>query len=240
MYRNHTIAIILPAKNEESALPAVIKDIPTEIDRIIIVDNGSTDKTSSVAKKLGAEVVREPKKGYGIACLAGLAILQNNPPDIVAFADADGSDDLSRLNALLDILIKDNEDLVIEQRIALDTQALSRQQRFGNWLATKLIYMLWHFRYNDLGPMRVIKWEPLNQLNMQDKNYGWTIEMQIRALKSGLRVKEHPLPYKKRIAGQSKISRTMSGTLKAGIKIIWTIFREFLRRDKAYCATRSF
>jgi glycosyltransferase involved in cell wall biosynthesis len=226
MYENHNIALILPAKNEASALPIVMKDIPAEIDRIIIVDNGSTDKTSQVAKNLGAEVVQEPKTGYGKACLRGLSTLEANPPDIVAFADADGSDDIARLGKLIQPIACGQADLVLEKRVPFEPGVFSVQQRFGNWLATSLVRLFWRHSFADLGPMRAIRWVDLQALNMKDQNFGWTIEMQIKALKRGFRITEYPLPYKKRAAGRSKVSRTLSGSFRAGTKILWIIVRE--------------
>lgn len=222
------IALILPAKNEEETLPSVLQNVPDIISQVIVVDNGSTDQTTSVAKRNGAKVIYEPIAGYGRACLAGIRFLSSNPPDIVAFADADGSDDISKIEELIKPIINGSADFVLEIRIPESKKALSLQQRIGNRLATYLIRLFWKFRYHDLGPMRAIKWESLLKLNMDDKNYGWTIEMQIRAIKHNLRIIEVPLPYYKRSSGESKISKTISGTFKAGAKILWIVFREAL------------
>ncbi len=228
MYFGKTVAMLLPARNEEEALPVVLKSIPVEIDRVLVLDNGSTDNTSALARAAGAEVIFEPVAGYGRACLAGLKELAKGPVDIVVFMDADGSDDISCLSLLLAPLIQDKADFVLAQRIPQEKAALSWQQRGGNLLATVLIRLVWGHRYHDLGPMRAITWEGLKRLDMQDRDYGWTVEMQIRALKAGLRILEYPTPYHKRSAGRSKISRTVTGTLKAGGKILWVIGREAL------------
>jgi hypothetical protein len=226
MFAENTITLLLPARNEAQALSFVLKQVPDEVDYIIVVDNGSVDNTVQVAKKHGAIVVSESKPGYGRACLTGIRALEEMPPDIVAFADADGSDDISRLHELLNPLVNEQLDLVLEKRIPVSSNALSCQQRFGNWLATTLIRLFWGHTFKDLGPMRVIRWKTLQDLKMRDQDFGWTVEMQIKAVKLGLRTKEVPLPYRKRSAGISKISRTISGTIRAGIKILWVIFRE--------------
>jgi len=216
----------MPARNEALALPYVFGEIPSEIDGVLIIDNGSTDGTASVAAQYGAKVVSEPVVGYGRACLAGIRALEENPPDIVAFADADGSDDLSRIPELVAPLISRHADFVLARRVPSESKALSIQQRFGNRFAVFLIRLLWGYSYTDLGPMRAITWASLKKLGMKDQSYGWTVEMQIRALKQGLQVMEHPIPYRRRVAGYSKVSRTISGSMKAGIKILSVIFRE--------------
>jgi glycosyltransferase involved in cell wall biosynthesis len=226
MYYGKTIALILPARNEALSLPSVLNAVPPEIDSVLVVDNGSIDNTASVARAFGATVVSEPAPGYGMACLAGIANLKIHPPNIVAFADADGSDNLTKLYELITPIAQGEADFVIEKRIPVEPQALSHQQRFGNWLAASLIRLFWGYSFSDLGPMRAIRWNSLSALNMSDQNFGWTVEMQIRALKSGLRIQEYPLPYRKRTAGRSKVSRTLRGSVKAGVKILWVIFRE--------------
>ncbi len=223
------IALIIPARNEELSLPGVLGNVPTEITRVVVVDNGSTDATAQVAAEYGARVVTEPVAGYGRACLSGLAFLRNDPPDIVAFVDADGSDELSRLPDLIAPVAAGEQDLVLGRRIPLDSAALSFQQRFGHLLATRLIRLFWKHRYRDLGPMRVIRWEDLERLAMTDQAFGWTVEMQVRALKHGLRILEIDVPYHKRTAGKSKISRTITGTVKAGSTILWVIGRELIQ-----------
>jgi len=228
------IALIIPARNEELSLPGVLGNVPPIISRIVVVDNGSIDGTARVAVACGAEVVFEPVAGYGRACLAGLAALADNPPEIVAFVDADGSDDLACLPVLLSPVASGEQDFVLGERVPVDRKALSLQQRFGHWLATGLIHLFWKHRYRDLGPMRVISWAALERLAMADENFGWTVEMQVRAIQQGLRIMEIRVPYHQRRAGKSKISRTVSGTLKAGYTILRVIGRELLagRRRK--------
>lgn len=220
------IALIIPARNEELALPGVLGSVPPEIARVVVVDNGSTDGTAQVAAHWGARVVGEPVPGYGRACLAGLAALGQNPPEIVAFVDGDGSDDLASLPALIAPVAVGARDFMVGRRVPVERAALSFQQRFGHWLATGLIRLFWRHRYRDLGPMRVIRWAELERLAMADQAFGWTVEMQVRAIKAGLRIEEIDVPYHRRSAGTSKISRTISGTVKAGSTILWVIGRE--------------
>lgn len=232
------VALIIPARNEELSLPIVLSRVPALVTRIVVVDNGSTDKTAAVARANGAEVVHEPVPGYGSACLAGIAALADNPPAMVAFADADGSDGVENLEALLEPLLNGHADLSLARRVTVASRAMSPQQRFGNWLATRLIRLIWGHDYQDLGPMRVITWQALRELDIRDRTFGWTVEMQIRAVKAGLRVNETPLPYYVRIAGQSKISRTLSGTVRAGAKILWVIGRELFRAERRLSARK--
>ena len=229
MSREPAVALIIPARDEELSLPTVLRRVPAGVTRVVVVDNGSADRTAEVALEHGAEVVRETRPGYGRACLAGMALLAANPPAIVAFADADGSDGVENLLALLPPLLRGEADLSLARRLPVANAALSPQQRCGNWLATRLIRLFWGHDYQDLGPMRAITWQALHELNMGDRTFGWTVEMQIRALKAGLRVVETPLPYHIRIAGKSKISRTLSGVVCAGTKILWVIGRELWR-----------
>ncbi len=226
MTDNPTIALIIPVRNEELALPGVLERVPAMITRIVVVDNGSSDGTARAAAAYGAQVVHEPVAGYGRACLAGLAALRDEPPDIVAFVDADGSDDLASLPVLLAPVVAGERDLVLGERVPVERAALSLQQRFGHWLATGLIRIFWGHRFRDLGPMRVIGRAALDRLQMADRDFGWTVEMQVRALQRRLRIEEIRVPYHRRRAGTSKISRTISGTFRAGTTILWVIGRE--------------
>jgi hypothetical protein len=213
----------------------VLGNVPPEITRVVVVDNGSTDGTALVAAQWGAHVVSEAVPGYGRACLAGLASLRQDPPDLVAFVDADGSDELSSLPGLIAPVVAGDQDFMLGRRVPIERAALSFQQRFGHWLATGLIRLFWQHRFRDLGPMRVIRWTDLERLAMADRAFGWTVEMQVRAVKQGLRIMEIDVPYHRRTAGTSKISRTISGTVKAGSTILWVIGREVvhgLQREK--------
>ncbi len=219
------ISVIIPALNEEESIGQVLNDLPGEIvEKVIVVDNGSNDNTVTVAKGLGASVVQEPLKGYGAACLRGISMLKQDT-DIVVFLDADYSDYPQDLHTVVKPIINDNADMVIGSRMSgvREKGALLPQAIFGNKLATLLIRLFWGFKYTDLGPFRAIKYRDLLALNMIDKNFGWTVEMQIKALKKGLRIVEVPVRYRKRI-GKSKITGTFSGTVRAGVKIIYTIF----------------
>jgi glycosyltransferase involved in cell wall biosynthesis len=226
MHHNSKISVIIPALNEEESIGLVLNDIPGEtVEEIIVVDNGSKDNTVAVAKKLGARVVLEPLKGYGAACLRGISML-NKDTDIVVFLDADYSDYPQDLHTVVKPIVYGKAAMVIGSRMsgAREKGALLPQAVFGNKLATFLIRLFWGFKYTDLGPFRAIKYKDLLALNMIDKNFGWTVEMQIKALKKGLRIMEVPVRYRKRI-GKSKITGTFSGTVRAGVKIIYTIFK---------------
>jgi len=230
------VAFIIPALNEEEALALMLDGLRAALDAaacadadIVVVDNGSRDATPEVARKHGARVVSEPRRGYGQACLAGIAGLSAGT-NIVVFLDADGSDDPKDLVRLI-VPVRDGKaDLVLGSRTAAarTSGAFTPQQAFGNWLATGLMRLLFGARYTDLGPFRVIRGEALERLQMRDTNFGWTIEMQIKAHRLGLRVLEIPVNYRKRIAGESKISGNRVGTLRAGWKILWTIAKHGL------------
>jgi glycosyltransferase involved in cell wall biosynthesis len=218
------VAVIMPALNEEGAIGYVLQDIPRHcVDQVIVVDNGSTDRTAALAQAGGAVVIYEPKQGYGAACLAGLAALEPRT-EVVVFLDADYSDDAEEITALLSPILENRADLVIGSRtqFASARRALSWQQLWGNRLATTLIRWRFAYRFTDLGPFRAIRRTALDALEMNDRGYGWTVEMQIKALVAGLRVVEVPVRYRLRI-GHSKISGTVKGSVHAGAKILWTI-----------------
>lgn len=235
------IGIIIPARNEAAALPNVLPAIPPWIAEVIVVDTASTDGTPEVARSLGARVVVEPRRGYGRACLAGIAALSPEI-DTVLFMDADAADRPEDIVRLLAPIVAGEAELVIGARtLGVEPGALTPQQRFGNALACLLIRMVWGVRYTDLGPFRVIRRDALARLAMRDETWGWTVEMQVRAARLGLRVREVPVGYRRRI-GQSKISGTLSGTIRAGWKIFWVIGAEALdawRVARARRASRS-
>ncbi len=231
-----TVALIIPALDEEQSIAATLDELARAavpdrfvghvLAQVIVVDNGSVDRTAEVARRHGAQVVVEPRRGYGQACLAGLAAVR---PDagIVVFMDADGSDDPADLARLLEPIERGRADLVIGSRILGECEAhsLTLQQRLGNQLATHLLRMFHGARYTDLGPFRAIRRNALVRLTMRDTNFGWTIEMQLKALRAGLRVQEVPVSYRRRRAGRSKVSGSLRGGLLAGAKILWTILR---------------
>jgi glycosyltransferase involved in cell wall biosynthesis len=223
MRNKFRISVIIPAVDEELSIGKVIAEIPGWVDEIIVVDNGSEDKTADVAQSAGAKVLFEPRRGYGCACLTGIAKLDN--PDIVVFLDGDYSDYPGEMSSLVDPVINGSADLVIGSRVLGQAQegALSPQARFGNWLACKLIRLFWKIRFTDLGPFRAIRFSTLNELDMRDRNYGWTVEMQIKAAQRGQRALEVPVSYRKRI-GKSKVSGTVRGVVLAGTKILTLIF----------------
>jgi glycosyltransferase involved in cell wall biosynthesis len=211
--------------NEERSIGRVIGDIPGYVRWVIVADNGSTDGTARVAREHGAYVVSEPRRGYGYACLAGIASLPAEA-EVVAFMDADYSDYPAELSDLLSALVAHRADLVVGSRVLGQREkgSLTPQQRIGNWLSTRLIRQLYGYAYTDLGPFRALRAEALRQLDMQDCTYGWTVEMQVKALQHRMKVVEIPVRYRKRI-GKSKVSGTISGSVKAGAKILWTIGR---------------
>ncbi len=219
-----SICVIIPAFNEERAIGKVLDEIPAAVAAIIVVDNGSTDQTASVARQRGATVVHEPIRGYGRACLRGMAALGD--PDIVVFLDGDYSDFPQEMPSLYEPIAAGHADMVIGSRVLGERErgALLPQARFGNWLATRLIRWLYGVSFTDLGPFRAIDYGALRRLRMCDGDFGWTVEMQVKAARLGLRCAEVPVRYRKRI-GTSKISGTISGSLRAGHKILWTIFR---------------
>ena len=221
---------MIPALNEEGSVGKVLAAIPEPYRRrVILADNGSSDRTREVAAAAGATVVSEPRRGYGAACLRGLAELAKDPPRLVVFLDADYSDHPEEMPAVAGPILEGRADLVIGSRVIGEREAgaLTPQARFGNALATCLIRTIYGRRFTDLGPFRAVSWEALTRMRMADRDFGWTVEMQIKAAKLGLRSVEVPVSYRKRI-GKSKVSGTVSGTLRAGHKILWLIFREAL------------
>lgn len=221
------VAVVIPALDEERSLPLVLAEIPRPpVDDIVVVDNGSRDRTASLARAAGATVVLEPRTGYGRACLAGLAYLAASPPDIVVFLDADYSDRPRELPALIDPILSGRADLVIGSRVLgkCEPGALLPQARWGNWLATRLMQLLFGVRFTDLGPFRAARFQTLSQLDMRDTDYGWTAEMQAKAARVGARALEVPVSYHRRI-GRSKITGTAKGTVLAGFRILTTILR---------------
>ncbi|SNC64564.1 Glycosyltransferase involved in cell wall bisynthesis [Hymenobacter gelipurpurascens] len=225
------IDVIIPAFNEEQSIAKVLAEIPKELVReVLVVDNNSSDRTGAVAAAAGATVLREPRPGYGYACLAGMARCFGRPtaeqPDIIVFLDGDYSDFPADMTALVAPILRGEADMVIGSRALGEREAGSMlpQQIFGNWLATTLLRWFYGARFTDLGPFRAIRREALEQIGMQDTTYGWTVEMQLKAARLKLRHVEVPVRYRRRI-GTSKVSGTVQGTLGAGYKILWTIFR---------------
>ncbi len=222
------VSVIIPAFNEEKSIACVLKEIPMDIvDEVVVVNNASTDQTRSCAEKAGATVLDEPVMGYGRACLAGIDYLsrRKETPDIIVFMDADYSDYPEELPKLIEPITSDRVDMVIGSRALGERESgsMTPQQIFGNWLATRILKWKYNARFTDLGPFRAIRYDSLMELGMRDQNYGWTVEMQIRAAKNGLRFTEVPVRYRKRI-GFSKVSGTLKGTVMAGYKILWTLF----------------
>lgn len=222
------IKVIIPAYNEADSISHVINDIPSNVNEVIVVSNNSTDDTEFNAKKAGATVLTETNKGYGYACLKGMQYIseQNKKPDIIVFLDGDYSDYPEELNKIVAPIINDNIDFVIGARDKKlrEKGSMTVPQIFGNWLATTIMKLLFNAKFTDLGPFRAIKYNKLIALNMEDKTYGWTVEMQLKALKQNLTYTEIPVNYRNRI-GVSKVSGTLKGAIFAGIKILSWIFK---------------
>ena len=234
MYREKKVAVIIPALNEEISLPFVLTTIPHYVDRIIVCDNGSTDTTPLIVQRFERQDKRvigckEEIKGYGSTCLKAIELLRDE--DIVVFLDADFCDFPDLLHCLLDPIVSNSSDFVISNRYnpLLQYGALALSQKIGTRLAVFLIWLLWGFRYKDMGPFRAITLQKLLQLGMRDKGYGWTIEMQIKALQKGLNICQIDVPYRRRMGGKSKISGTVKGVILAGSRIIFLVFYHKLR-----------
>lgn len=225
------VDVIIPAFNEAQSIGLVLDDIPRDwVREVVVCNNASTDRTAEVARAHGATVLDEPRKGYGSACLRGIAYLRDkktgDQPDIVVFLDADYSDHPEELPSLVQPIVEEGEDLVIGSRALgeLESGAMMPQQIFGNWLATNLIRLFYRYHFTDLGPFRAIRWSSLLALDMQDPDFGWTVEMQVKAAKQKMACTERPVTYRRRV-GVSKVSGTIRGTILAGHKILWTIFK---------------
>jgi len=227
--KNKKIVVIIPAFNEENSVGKVVSDIPKSIvSEIIVVNNNSNDLTKVNALAAGAIVIDEPIQGYGNACLKGMAFVSGMEikPDIIVFIDADYSDYPEEIEKLIHPILTENFDMVIGSRALGNREkgSMTPQQIVGNWLATSLLKLFYKVSYTDLGPFRAIKYQKLLDLNMIDKTYGWTVEMQLKAAKQKLKIIEVPVTYRVRI-GYSKVSGTVKGTVMAGYKIITTIFK---------------
>jgi glycosyltransferase involved in cell wall biosynthesis len=221
------VAVVIPAFNEAASLPLVLRSIPrSRVDRVVVVDNGSTDDTSGVARALGSIVVVEQRRGYGAACQAGLNYLKSDPPEIVVFLDGDFSDFPEEMPSLLAPILEEGCDLVVGSRLRGQAEpgALLPQARLGNRLATFLLRSLYGVRCTDLGPFRAVRYGRLMELGMSDSDFGWTAEMQAKAALANWKTAEVPVSYRRRI-GVSKISGTFSGSVRAGWKILYTLFR---------------
>ncbi len=222
------IYVIIPAYNEEASIGHVIKDIPEIVSEVIVVNNNSTDSTVPVSKEAGATVLSETKKGYGHACLKGMAYVEklDLQPDIIVFLDGDYSDYPEELTKIIAPIIEDNIDFVVGARRSTlrENGSMTKPQIFGNWLATSLMKLFFKSTFTDLGPFRAIKYDKLLDLKMEDKTYGWTVEMQLKAIKRKFTYKEIPVNYRNRI-GVSKVSGTLKGAIFAGVKILFWIFK---------------
>lgn len=219
------VAVVIPALDEAASLPGVLEALPGGLD-IVVVDNGSTDGTADVARAFGVRVVSEPRRGYGTAVLAGMSALCAAPPDMLVILDADHADRPELVHILTDPIRTDRADLVLSDRTrTAERGALTTTQRFGNRLATTLIGWTTGHRYRDMGPFRAVRWSTLTALRMRDPTWGWNVEMQMKAVRLGFRVLEVPMPYRARTRGRSKISGTLSGSARAGARILLAVHR---------------
>jgi glycosyltransferase involved in cell wall biosynthesis len=230
--KNPRIKVIIPAFNEADSIGLVIQDIPDVVDEVIVVSNNSTDQTEENARKAGATVLSETRKGYGYACLKGMDYVaeQAEKPDVIVFLDGDYSDYPEQLSAIIQPILQENIDFVIGARVdrLREEGSMTFPQIFGNWLATRLMRLFFGARFTDLGPFRAIKYEKLLALKMEDKTYGWTVEMQLKAIKQKLPYVEVPVNYRNRI-GVSKVSGTVKGAVMAGVKVLGWIFKYSLK-----------
>ncbi len=216
-----SIAVVIPALDEARNLPWLFERMPAGV-RVVVADNGSSDGTADVARHLGAEVVSESRRGYGAAVWAGTSHLATDPPEVLVIIDADGADDPGQLHRLVDPILSDDYDFVLSQRMP-EPGALTLAQRFGNRLATTLMRHRSGHRFTDLGPFRAIRWTAYAALAMQDRTWGWNVEMQLKAVRHKLRILEIPLPYRRRREGSSKISGEIRSAARAGAKILWAV-----------------
>ena len=227
-----SVWLVIPAYNEEDVIEQTLLRLPIGIfAQVVVADNGSSDETANRARLAGARVNSIAEKGYGAACLA---VLAEAPDDVIlVYLQADGSEDAAETSKLIEPILKGEADLVIGSRVlgVASRGALRAHQRFGNWVATRLLNLIWGQTATDLGPFRAIRAGVLRQLGMRDRNYGWTIEMQVRAAQCGLRVVEVPVRYGLRLAGEDKVSGNWLGSIKAGAKILWVIARSVIRPD---------
>lgn len=224
------IAVIIPALNEEEMIPKVLGDIPADlVNEVVVVDNGSSDRTASIAEKWGATVLYETRRGYGYPCLRAIRHLKKDPPDVVVFVDGNYSDHPTEIPMLIAPIEREGYDMVLGSRVMGDCEegALRPPVLFGNWLATTLMRIFYRFRYTDLGPFRAIRFDMLLALNVTD-NLGWTLEMQIKAVKKGYRILEVPVSYRKG-KGRSKLTGGIKGIFKVGFKILWNIFKHLFK-----------
>ena len=221
----HAVAVVIPALNEEQSLPLVLAELPAGLGAVIVADNGSTDETAAVARAAGAEVVSVPQRGYGSACLAGIAAAARHAPEVLVILDGDHSDYPAELPLLVTPILAGEADLVLGDRTArAEPGSLTPQQLWGNRLATHLIRRFTGFTYRDMGPFRAVRFARLLELQMEDPTWGWNVEMQMKAVQQGLRIQEVAVGYRPRI-GTSKISGTLSGVVRAGAKILWATGR---------------
>lgn len=221
------IFVIIPAFNEARAIGDVIRDIPADlVEEVVVVNNASTDETEENARRAGATVLREERKGYGWACLKGIAYARARRPDVIVFLDGDYSDHPEEMPLLLDPILTGAADFVLGSRIRgrHEPGAMLPQALIGNRIACFLMRVFWGARYTDLGPFRAVRFEALEKMGMEDKTFGWTIEMQIKAVRAGIGYAEVPVSYRRRV-GISKVTGTLSGTVRASVKILWTIAR---------------